>query len=106
MLIEQYPVGWAVDAGKPESIMVYLIDVPGVAMQGTTMREALDKLAAFAPNVLATYREEGTLPPPSGEPALEIGAVKVLRSQPMPAFMQLEQAAELDIGADLNLTAA
>jgi len=99
MLIEHYPVGWAVDAGKPEPIAVYLIDIPGIAMQGRTMKEAVNKLSAFAPAVLAKYRDEGAmLPAPSGEPNLRIAeirmqwfkAVSPLRAGTSPAEVEME----------------
>ncbi len=76
MRIENYAVGWQLDVGKQEPVVAYLIDLPGVAMQGRTMMEALDKLNAIAPTVLATYRQEGaTLPTPS-EPSLVVGGVR------------------------------
>jgi predicted RNase H-like HicB family nuclease len=76
MLIEQYPVGWAIGVGKPEPALAFLVDVPGIAMQGKTWVEAVAKLQAFAPSALAVYRKEGKLPQPSREPALHIASIK------------------------------
>jgi predicted RNase H-like HicB family nuclease len=77
MLIETYPVGMALDVGKAEPFLAYLIDLPGVAMQGRSANEAREKLKAIVPAVLATYRKEGTvLPPASPEPSLTIGRVR------------------------------
>ena len=105
MLIENYPVGWAVGVGKPEPVLVYLIDLPGIAMQGRTLKDALGKLQAVAPSVLATYRREGrALPQPSREPNLLIGGVQWLRAA------RLSQAktspSELELGADIQLAPA
>jgi hypothetical protein len=73
MMIEQYPVGWAISAEG--SVTAFLIDLPGVAMQGRNFAEAVQKLAAIAPSVLAVHRKEGRLKPPSLAPA-EIAAVE------------------------------
>lgn len=82
MLIESYPVGWAVDAGKAESVLAYLIDLPGIAMQGRTFADAITKLRAVAPEALATLRRDGAvLPSPSAEPSLRIGAIQWLRAR-------------------------
>ena len=76
MLIEQYPVGWAIGSGKPEPVLAFLMDVPGIAMQGKSWAEAVAKLQAFAPAALAVLRREGKLPRPSAEPAFKVARVK------------------------------
>jgi len=108
MLIEKYPVGWAVDAGKPEPVLAYLIDLPGVAMQGRTFADAVAKLRNVAPEVLATYRREGrTLPAPSAEPNLQVGALQWLRARLFQAPAAANApTAEINVGADVELTPA
>lgn len=97
MMVENYPVGWALDTGKPEPVLAYLIDVPGIAMQGRTMSEALRKLQAIAPTVLATYQREGIgLPKPSPEPSLRIGRVKWTTTTPPPSFPRDSSAVDVD----------
>lgn len=78
MIVEEYPVGWAVDHRKAEPILAYLIDLPGIAMQGSTMQEAEAKLRAVAPVILQQYRAEGrSLPVPSSEPSMQVAAVEL-----------------------------
>jgi len=76
MLIETYPVGWALVPRKSEPVLAFLIDIPGIAMQGKSWAEAVGKLRAFAPRALAVYRDEGRLPKPSPEPAFKVSRVK------------------------------
>jgi predicted RNase H-like HicB family nuclease len=106
MLVEQYPVGWAVDFGKPEPVMAYLIDVPGIAMQGRTLTEAVAKLQAFAPTVLAVYRKEGTLPAPSPEPGMTVGGVQLERHQPILATQSMHIPAAVEVNDELQLAPA
>lgn len=82
MLIEGYPVGWAVSAHHPEPFTAFLVDLPGVAMQGRTFAEALAKLTAVTPEILAIHRRDGTLKPPSPEPALQVGSVRWMYAVP------------------------
>jgi predicted RNase H-like HicB family nuclease len=106
MLVENYPVGWALDVSKPEPVVAYLIDLPGVAMQGRTMSEALAKLRAIAPNVLATYSQEGAvLPTPSREPSLLIGRVRWMspaRPTEFPRGSQVTEIVEMGGSIELN----
>lgn len=105
MLVENYPVGWALDVKKPEPVVAYLIDLPGIAMQGRTMSEALAKLRAIAPTTLATYRQEGAvLPNPSSEPSLLIGSVRWAPPAWQPEFMRDSQVVEM--GKRIELTPA
>lgn len=77
MLVEDYPVGWALDARETEPVLAYLIDLPAIARRGRSLTEALSKLEGVAPAILATYRREGTvLPQPSPQPNLRIGGVR------------------------------
>lgn len=79
MVIENFPVGIALDLGKPEPFLAYLIDLPGIAMQGKTAVEAGEKLRVLVPTVLASYNKKGiALPTPSQEPSLTIGEVSSL----------------------------
>lgn len=83
MMIQGYPVGWAVGSQTKEPYTMYLIDMPGCAAQGSTMKEAASKLEAIVPSFLDVYRRDGvTLPTPSAEPSLKIGTVIRLMSTP------------------------
>lgn len=82
MLIQGYPVGWAISANHPEPFTAFLVDLPGVAMQGRTFPEALAKLTAVAPEILAAHKRDGTLKPPSPEPAMQVGAVAWMFATP------------------------
>ena len=83
MLIAGYPVGWAASASSPaEPFTAFLVDLPGVAMQGRTFKEALDKLAAVTPEILDIHRRDGTLKPPSADLGLTIGAVRWMYAVP------------------------
>lgn len=78
-LVERYPVGWSVEAGKPAPVAAYLLDMPGVAMQGRDGGEALAKLRAVTPSVLKYLSQQGVvLPEPSAEPGMSIGSIEWL----------------------------
>jgi predicted RNase H-like HicB family nuclease len=94
MVIEGYPVGWAVGARSPEPFTVYLIDMPGCAAQGRTFQEAAYNLKSIVPGFLDLYRRDGVaLPMASGEPTLQIGALRRISSLPA-AFGSLSEPRE------------
>jgi len=98
MLIEGYPVGWAIDTRKPEPVLAYLIDIPGIAMQGRTMKEAVRKLQVFAPTVLSRYLKEGTqLPQPSREPNLLIASVQMQWHEGLPTHQTDVENADIQL---------
>jgi hypothetical protein len=94
MLVESYPVGWAVDSRKAEPVAAFLIDIPGIAMQGRNLDEAITKLRALAPVALAALRRDNVvLPTPSREPTLTIGELAELRVRgPIGASKQVPEA--------------
>lgn len=105
MIIEGYPVGWALDARHSAPFTVYLIDLPGVAMQGRTFREAVGKLQEAAPQVLGIYRREGKLlPTPSPEPGLGIRSIQWLRQ--LPRREGSAEPAPQELAADAQLAMA